>query len=548
MTAASPTRAGRGATAYIALGAVALGAVAVVLLALPYKPFDLERFFVPKEVALELAALAAALALLGSLRRCTVTRVDRWLAAYLALSALSSVLATNRWLAWRALAISLSGAALFWAARSLARAGLTRPVLAVLALAVATGALTALLQAYGVRSEYFSLNRAPGGTFGNRNFMAHLSGLGAPTLLLVALGARSRAGALTGAGGVAIVSAALVLSRTRAAWLALIVAAGVVALALLAARVPWRGAFARGRLRTLLAAASAGMAAAVFVPNTLDWRSGSPYLESMRGVVNYREGSGRGRVLQYRNTLRLAAAHPLLGVGPGNWAVAYPRVAPAGDPSLDAEPGMTANPWPSSDWMAFIAERGAIAAALLALVLLGLGAHAWLRLRAAATAEDALSALALGATVVIVLVVGAFDAVLLRAAPTLFVWVILGVLAEPRTRRAPGAVSERVRRWGVALVAVAGALALARGAGEMMAMSLATGDAGTRALERAARLDPASYRIQLRLSAVAAEHGRCSEVRAHALRASALYPAAVEPPRLLARCGAAARSRRARGE
>jgi O-antigen ligase len=73
----------------------------------------------------------------------------------------------------------------------------------------------------------------------------------------------------------------------------------------------------------LLAAAAAGAAwAAVRLPNTVDWRSASPYLDSARDLVNYREGSGRGRLTQWTNSARLLAARPLLGVGPGNWSVA----------------------------------------------------------------------------------------------------------------------------------------------------------------------------------------------------------------------------------
>ena len=52
-------------------------------------------------------------------------------------------------------------------------AGIGLALARALGLAGAAGAVTALLQAYGVTTEYFSLNRSPGGTFGNRNFMAH---------------------------------------------------------------------------------------------------------------------------------------------------------------------------------------------------------------------------------------------------------------------------------------------------------------------------------------------------------------------------------------
>src|SRR5437667_269365 len=76
------------------------------------------------------------------------------------------------------------------------RAGLVRPLVAALAFAVVAGAATCLLQAYGVPSEAFSLNRAPGGTFGNRNFVAHLAAIGTPALILIAMTARQASGSL----------------------------------------------------------------------------------------------------------------------------------------------------------------------------------------------------------------------------------------------------------------------------------------------------------------------------------------------------------------
>jgi hypothetical protein len=117
--------------------------------------------------------------------------------------------------------VSLAGAALFWCARAVGRAGRGDALLAGLAGAVVLGAVTALAQAYGlVNTGLASLTRAPGGTFGNRNFMAHLVAIGLPVLLYVAIEARSRTRFTLGATGVALAAAALVLSLARrmAAW------------------------------------------------------------------------------------------------------------------------------------------------------------------------------------------------------------------------------------------------------------------------------------------------------------------------------------------
>src|SRR5215212_7663945 len=194
MAAASPTI----ARDRLALYVLQLGAVAVVLVALPYKAFDLDRYFLPKELVLHICAAVAAVLCIGKRGRLTARAIDVLLAAFLLASVVSAALATNRWAAERALAISLSGAALFWVASALRRAGLVRPLLVALALAVVLGAGTSLAQTYGVQSEYFSLNRVPGGTFGNRNFVAHVAAIGTPVVMLVALTARRGLGSLFG--------------------------------------------------------------------------------------------------------------------------------------------------------------------------------------------------------------------------------------------------------------------------------------------------------------------------------------------------------------
>ena len=87
-----------------------------------------------------------------------------------------------------------------------------------IALAVVLGAATSCLQAYGVRTDMFSLNRAPGGTLGNRNFVAHLSAFGAPVVLFATLTATRTIGYLLGMAGTTIITVALVLTRSRAGW------------------------------------------------------------------------------------------------------------------------------------------------------------------------------------------------------------------------------------------------------------------------------------------------------------------------------------------
>jgi O-antigen ligase len=515
--ARSPTRAER-----LAVRVLQVGAVASVLVASTYRVFDLDRFFVPKEMVLHLTAAIVAVLGLSAVRRSAATRVDLILLAFLLVSAVSAGLATNVWAAMRALAISLSGVALFWSARGLRDAGLARPVLFGVAAAAVAAAVTCLLQAYGVRTDFFSLNRSPGGTLGNRNFIAHLIALSLPLLLLSALRAWRNLGFALGAAGTAISLWALILTRSRAAWLGVIVVLAVLAVGSLICRPVRRDRRFLWRTGVLLLIAGGGVASALLLPNALDWRSDSPYLETARGVVNYREGSGRGRLIQYRTSLSVLAADPLLGAGPGNWQVEYPDHAGEDDPSLDrSAPVMTANPWPSSDWVAFLTERGVLGAGLLLLGVVGIVIASWRRLLTARDAEEGLSAVTCLAVIAGTATVGAFDAVLLLGWPTLVVWTAIGALWTPETARGVAA-APAARATVVAVLAFAAGAASIRSMGQLSAMGIFAGEPGRSGLELAATLDPGNYRVRMAAarSYGAREEGRCEHARA----AHGLFP------------------------
>ena len=523
-------------SARLALRVLQAGALLVVIAALPSKQFELDRFFVPKELVLHAAAMLASLALLVSTRRLGLARVDQFLAAFLGVGLISAAFAPNWWLAGRAVAVSISGAACFWAARSVARAGLAKQLVSLLAFAAVLGAVTALLQAYGVRTEYVSLNRAPGGTFGNRNFMAHLGVIAAPALVVVALTAANRGSFGRWSAGIGLVAAALFLSRSRAAWLALIACAiaavplGIIALRGSGATLRWSRAF------LLVAAAASGVGLALVLPNALDWKSDSPYLDTAKSVVNYKGGSGAGRLVQYGNTLRMASHHPLLGVGPGNWPVVYPKFASRDDPSL-ATDGMTANPWPSSDWVTFLSERGLVAFVLLALALVSLVVDGFRGLSASAAPEDRLSAAALLGTIVVLLVVGSFDAVLLLPVNALIAWSLLGALSPPGRERVAADLSAVRRLGAISIVLGLGGLALWRSSRQVAAMDLFSSSSRASVVEAASKLDPGSYRVHVRLARAYVDRGSCTRAKPHARAARALFPNADEPKALLSECG-----------
>jgi O-antigen ligase len=537
MVTTSPRNEAADAPTRAALRILQVGVVAVVLAAAPYPLFDLERHAVPKELVAALVGFGAAGCCLARARRLDLTLTDALLAAFLALSLAAALLAHNHWLAFRAFGLTLSGALIFWSARTVSRAGLGGALVTTLAAAVVVGAATALLQAYGVELPIMAERRAPGGTFGNRNFMAHFMALGAPVLALAGLEARRRWELLAWQVGAVLVGAALVLSRSRAAWLALVLALALFAVEGLWTGGLWRNRIARGRVLALVGAAAAGAVLALALPNVLEWRSDSPYLDSLRDIADYREGSGRGRLVQYQNTLRMATDHPILGVGPGNWPVAYPRYTFPGDPAFDPTDFIPTNPWPSSDWVALLAERGPLALLLVLLTGAALGAGAWRRWRQGLTTSESLEALAAVLTLVVLACVSALDAVLLLPAPTVFAATLLGALSRPprRTVLAVDLTDRRRARLAGALGLV-GTLLVVRTASQLGAMAIFSASERLGTLEWAGRLDPGSYRIQMLLGYAWRNRGRCDLARPHAEAARALFPNNPAPRQLLAVC------------
>jgi O-antigen ligase len=508
-----------------------MGAAAVVLAAVSSSLFDLDRFAAPKELVLHLTALGALLAVgLGGRGRPSLVAAEIPLAAFAAWSALSALLATNYWLASRALAITVSGLIVFHAAYRIARRGAGGWLLRGLGIAFGLAALTGLAQAYGLELPLLADSRAPGGTLGNRNFLAHLMAIGAPVLLLLFLEAPGRREARVAGTGLALMVAALVLTRSRASWLGLMLSFGLMGVAWLVARrggreiVPWP------RLRAGILTIGLSVAAALLLPNSLNWRSDSPYRDTMRDLTNYREGSGRGRLIQYRNSAKLARMDPLFGTGPGNWPVKYPLVTTRGDPSYAGNDPMPTNPWPSSDWVAFLSERGGIAVLLLLSGLAAMGVTALRRLRRE-NREEVRRAIALLGVLTATVVTGAFDAVLLLAPPTLLVWASAGVLL-PESGIA-GALP--LSRWRLsALAALLLLFAAGRSLGQVRSIALAGPGWPVERLQRAVRYDPGSYRLHLMI----AQRTSCARgAGGHAFRAARLFPHLPAPHRRMRQCG-----------
>jgi hypothetical protein len=232
----------------------------------------------------------------------------------------------------------------------------------------------------------------------------------------------------------------------------------------------------------------------------------------------------------------MAVVNPVFGVGPGNWPVQYVEFAPSNDRSL-SDDGMTANPWPSSDWVAFASERGVIPA----LALLGVFAvlfYGSLRRWSELESGDAvLAQLVLAGTIVTTMVVSAFDVFLLLGAQSLFVWSVLGVTSGIRHQAAERKLSPRA--WGFAatgliLIALVSAI---RSTAQTVSMITVGRGGMTAGWIGGATWDPGSYRINLRVAELYYRRGRCSSARSYARRAAGLFPHAAAARRIARDCG-----------
>lgn len=521
-------------TARVLCGVLLAGAFAVVLAAVPSPVFELERHAVPKELVLSLVAFACVAVQIRRWTRIRPCIVAALYGTYVTWSVVSAAFATNRWLALNAAGVSFGGLVVFVSARRVARApGPRRALLTGLVGAAVLAAVLGLAQAYGAAWSILVPERAPGGTFGNRNFLAHFLAIMTPPVVVAAL-RPGRGRAVLAAGALAPMMGAIVLTRSRAAWLALAASLSVLALAALAGRRAHPTAIRLRRIPLAAGVLAGATALAIVVPNRLEWRSDSPYAETLTRLAEFTSGSGQGRLVQWRNSLRLVGEAPLLGVGPGNWFVHYPRVTSVGDPSFARDLAIPTNPWPSSDWIATLTERGA--PGLLLLLATGLAAAAAAIRRVAvrdgpAPDDDSRAARALAALglVTAAAVAGLFDAVLLLPAPTFFVWTALGALL-PRTTPV---LDRRPPHWARGVV-VAFAVLLAVTSTGRLASLLEARESPTRAqLVRAARLDPGGHRVRLLL----ATRGPCSDRIPWAREARDRMPFHAAPARALQRCG-----------
>jgi putative inorganic carbon (HCO3(-)) transporter len=544
------------AAAWFATLATSGGIVVVFLLYLP--PLQ-APFLVPKFAVLEIAASIGLVAF--AMRRATSGR-PRWrwplaVAAWLVLATtVLSWIGASRGSLGAPYAVDAIArwAALFGmacAASVVDDDGARWRVLEAVTVAGAAVAGIGLLQHTEVLQLSIPVISTPGSTFGNRNQAAEAIAMALPFGVRAAASTPKRGSQLLLGAAVVLELLFLGATRARGAWIG--AACALAALAFLARARLSRTSIAVG----IVAIAAAGAAASIpghFNPRDAgDAKRYAGVVEILEEGLDTRGTAVRTRLGIWRRTVEMIREHPVLGVGPGNWPVAFPLHA---EPDALQDGVLTATRAPRQahdDLLERTAETGGLG--LLALGALVAATTVAARRRLVTVDDDAHSASAAAVASLIALAaisVGSFP--LEMPATIALAGIALGFLAGngQDTAAARGAAhreSPSASRGAlvVRFAVVAGALlvvscTVARARRNLkasrwlgVAESAMHRDRGTRgaaealpALEHALDATPASYRAELRVSQMLLREGRANEAASAARRALAIEPYAPE--------------------
>jgi O-antigen ligase len=435
------------------------GATLFVLLI--FAPSLQAPFLVPKFAALELAASLGLVAF--ALQRAT-GESPRWsrgvtigAGLVLATSALSWVAASARpldpFLARTLASVEHAGGGAPYALASMARWGSLlgiacgasvlddandgrRRALEGVVLAAGAVAALGLLQHVELNPLPLPVISTPGSTFGNRNLAAEVMAMALPLGLAPMARARGWQGRWILGFALALELVYLAVTRARGAWLGGVCGLGTT---LWAMKLRWpRGA------RWAAAGAFVVAIVAVSLPGRFNPRDAGDR-KRYSGVVDVvEEGFDahatalKTRLGLWRRTLPMVYEHPILGVGPGNWPVEFPRFAEPGATRDGVLSATLAPRQAHNDYLERAAETGIVGlgafGVLVAAVIVS--ARRWLQ-----TGEDDPRAIAAGAAgaLVSLLVVSLASFPLDMPGTLTLAGLALGLLAgDARCAMAPG--------------------------------------------------------------------------------------------------------------
>ncbi|MBK9574521.1 MAG: O-antigen ligase family protein [Rhodoferax sp.] len=274
---------------------------------------------------------------------------------------------------------------------------LRREHLPILVSGIHWGAVTASLWValqFWVDFKLFPQGPNPASTFVNRNFFAEYAVCTLPFSALLVAQSRSLGSVALRTATASLTVIALMMTGTRSA---------LVALMVLSMVLPWILYRYRERLGLRHWSRQMGVAATAVLLISLiglgSIESGNPkVIEELRGSTplgkaltravsmvepaEYTERTFSARVVMWKATLRMIAAHPIVGVGAGAWEVEIPLYQVPGALTED-------DFYAHNEIMQLLAEYGLVGWAFLLALLAYLGRVAWTLRRGAAEQEQA---------------------------------------------------------------------------------------------------------------------------------------------------------------
>lgn len=492
----------------------------------------LEGYLMPKELLLHLCVAIVVPFVLLKISTISLTKMDCFLVLSFGTSALSAIfVSTNYWWAFRENAWMISAGLLFWTSRTLANEH-KEHLLWTAGIAIIAAAFIAILEAKEILPPLSVPGRSPGGSFGNRNFLAHGLVLGTPLLIRMVMVVPLGRQVAIWVGGLLFTTSMVVVSRCRGAWLT----EGVLSIAAIFLVISQYDQIQRVWLRVTIVVITMGMGSALALAGIManPWKTENPYLDTAGRIFDYTAGTGKGRLIQYKNTLRMIAAHPLLGVGPGHWSAAYPEFATSGDPSWRPKALQPVNRFPNSDGLAVTSERGIPTTIFLICAAITLGITALKRAREKSGSPERSDGWLVIFTMAAAFLLGLTDSVLLRPEPIIFLAVVLGVNSGNLT------VWKNYRlnsfAWPLAIGVMGMSLMFATYSGVRCYAGFLKLDRSIEATQKASVLDRGDYALGTYLAKKLYQMDNYEGAINETLRVLNLYPYSLEAQNLLQTC------------
>lgn len=328
---------------------------------------------------------------------------------------------------------------LFFVVSQTADVGILERVMLAVCWAGIVVSLIGISEFWGIDLVDIPSNGRPSSTLAYRNFAATLLIAALPMAMAVTLRAQKTGDYVLGLAASVLMALFLVYTRSRGAWLGMLIGAAFTIVLLLKQRVSIRIPRAiaesrRGRF-LLIAGFVVFLAMAPWSPQVTASHSRaidenkSKLLETVGSLTT--SGASRGRWAMWSGTISMIQESPLLGVGPDNWKLAYP----AYDTGQMIQVG-SAPERPHNDYLWITSESGIVA----------LGFYLWFLAAALRSAiagirrqdQYTLIAAAIACGLVSVWIHALFSFPRERVEASLFLWcgpAFLHLLSRPRPGR-----------------------------------------------------------------------------------------------------------------